>query len=70
MKRNKGNSIASKYCLVFLGELMNIGIINSFSFINILFDLIHEAEKTIEESNDYYLFIVISTIPYLVRSIG
>jgi hypothetical protein len=34
---------------------MNIGLLNSFQFITLLFDLINEAEKTIEESNDYYL---------------
>ena len=45
---------------------MNIVLFNSFVYINLLFDLFNEAEKSLEFSHDYYLYIGISVIPYVV----
>jgi hypothetical protein len=55
--------INSKYYLLFLGELMNIGLFNSFSLITLIYDLINEAEKTSGIYQDYYLYIVVSLVP-------
>lgn len=67
---DQGELIIPKYCLIFLGELMNIGLINSFSFITLLYDLVNEAEKTIKNSYDYYLYIVTSIFPYLIEGLS
>ena len=45
IKLIKGKLINVKYYLLFMGDLMNIGLLNSFSFITLLYDLINEAEK-------------------------
>lgn len=65
-----GDLIIPQYSLIFLGELMNIGLVNSFSFITLLYDLVNEAEKTLKNSFDYYLQIVISISPYLIDGLS
>ena len=47
---------------------MNIGLLNSFQFMRLLFDLLNEAEKTQKDSADYYLYLVINSLPFVVRS--
>ena len=49
---------------------MNIGLVNSFSYITLLYDLVNEAEKTLKQSFDYYLYIVISILPYLIDGLS
>ena len=49
---------------------MNIGLVNSFSFITLLYDLVNEAEKTLNTSFDYYLQIVTSVFPYLIDGLS
>lgn len=49
---------------------MNIGLVNSFSFITLLYDLVNEAEKTLKQSFDYYLHIVINVFPYLIDGLS
>lgn len=49
---------------------MNIGLVNSFSFITLLYDVVNEAEKTLKTSYDYYLNIVISVFPYLIDGLS
>lgn len=49
---------------------MNIGLVNSFSFITLLYDVVNEAEKTLKSSFDYYLNIVISVFPYLIDGLS
>jgi len=49
---------------------MNIGLVNSFSFITLLYDLVNETEKTLKTSFDYYLQIVISVFPYLIDGLS
>ena len=46
---------------------MNIGVLNSFVFINLLYDIFNEAEKTSQVSKDYYLWIGISVVPFVVK---
>lgn len=67
---DNGDLIVPKHSLIFLGELMNIGLVNSFSFITLLYDLVNEAEKTLKQSFDYYLYIVISIFPYLIDGLS
>lgn len=55
-----------KSLLMVTGELMNLGVINSFNFIKILLEIINEAEKTLSTSIDYYLYLGISVLPYVV----
>lgn len=45
-----GDTIIAKNYLLFLGELVNIGAINNFSFITLLHQIINEAEKTLDSS--------------------
>ena len=60
-----GQLIVPKFSLIFLGEIMNIGLINNFTFITLLYDLVSEAEKNRSQSYDYYLYVVVSILPYL-----
>lgn len=48
---------------------MNLGVFNSFVFINMLFDVFNEAEKSLNASKDYYLSIGISILPYVVTEL-
>ena len=36
----------------------------------ILYDLLNEAEKTLEESHDYYINIVVSVIPHVYEGLN
>lgn len=44
---------------------MNIGVINSISFVTLLYDIEREAENN--PNNDYYTEIVVSVIPYVAQ---
>lgn len=55
--------------LIFLGELMNMGMFNAFIYINILFDFFHEAEQSFDTAADYFLFTGIPVLPYVVSTI-
>jgi len=63
---DQGQLIQSKNLFVYLGELMNIGLLNSFQYITLLFDLINEAENTQDQSHDFYLMIVVEVLSNLV----
>lgn len=52
--------------LIFLGELMNIGLFNAFIYSNILSDLFHEASTSLDTSADYFLSIGVPVLPYVV----
>ena len=41
---------------------MNIGFIGGFQFLKIIYDLLNEAEQTLNESQDYYLYLVVNTL--------
>jgi len=41
---------------------------NAFIYINILFDFFHEAEQSLDTAADYFLFIGIPVLPYVVRT--
>jgi hypothetical protein len=43
-----GDIIVAKNSLIFIGELMNIGIFNSFTFVTLLYSIINEAERTLD----------------------
>lgn len=45
---------------------MNMGLFNAFLYINILLDLFNEAETSLETSADYYLYVGIPVLPYVV----
>ena len=62
-----GELYIPKSICIFLGELMNIGVLNSFVFINLLYDIFNEAEKTSQVSKDYYLWIGIAVVPFVVK---
>jgi len=64
---DKGDIHVPRSTLVFLGELMNMGLFNAFLYINILLDLFNEAETSLETSADYYLYVGIPVLPYVVR---
>jgi len=45
-----------------------MGMFNAFIYINILFDFFHEAEQSLDTAADYFLFIGIPVLPYVVRT--
>jgi len=66
---DKGDIMIPKTLLMVFGELMNLGILNSFNFINLLLEIVNEAENTLSVSRDYYLHIAISVLPYVVEGL-
>jgi len=66
---DKGDIHVPRSTLIFLGELMNMGLFNAFLYINILLDLFNEAETSLETSADYYLYVGIPVLPYVVMSL-
>ena len=59
----------TKSVLLFFAELMNIGVIGAFTFLKIEYDLLNEAEHTLEESQDYYLYLVLNSLIHVLPSL-
>ena len=60
--------------LIFLAELSYIGMFDIFSLMEILKDLINEAEKVNKNQNcsqtvDFYLEILVSALPHLIDNL-
>jgi len=65
----KGDYHVLRSTLIFLGELMNMGMFNAFIYINILFDFFHEAEQSFDTAADYFLFTGIPVLPYVIDNL-
>jgi hypothetical protein len=60
---NEGDLQVPKNCLIFFGELMNLGLLNSYNYLHYLFDLSKEAERTLETTRYYYLELIVKVLP-------
>ncbi|CAD8149526.1 unnamed protein product [Paramecium pentaurelia] len=57
-------SILGQTILKFLSELMNVGLLNTVSFVECLYDLQRGAEN---ENSPFYLQILLTTFPHVLR---
>lgn len=66
---DEGNLLKCDAILQFLGELTNLGYLNSLALIDYLSEILREAEGSINESLDFYLYLAINNLPYTIDTL-
>ncbi|KAL4441346.1 hypothetical protein ABPG74_013641 [Tetrahymena malaccensis] len=63
---DNGERIKSKNILIFLGELMNIGVVNGFNYRQLVVQILDQCKQLEnQEEREYYLSIVVGSLGYV-----